>query len=162
MDQLYEAILVSKPSFHAVGIKWEGTFEEAGAGGIRAVQTEVIRRLAEIKHVLHPELLLGLSYHHAGDSFTHYAALEVERVEDIPEGMTSLAVPALTYAKNEHRKGENIESSYANIFAWIEKKGYPLHKGDVTHFEQYPMAQDPYAKDPEFTIMIPVVPKHNG
>ncbi|GMK43697.1 GyrI-like domain-containing protein [Paenibacillus glycanilyticus] len=159
MDQVFEAILVSKPSFQAVGIRWEGTFEEAGEGGIRAVQTEVIRRLAEIRHVVHPDILLGLSYHHEGDSFIHYAALEVERVEDVPEGMDSVTVPALTYAMTEHKKEDNIDSSYTNIFAWIEKQGYPLHKGDVTHFEKYPMAQDPYAKNPEFTIMIPVDPK---
>jgi Bacterial transcription activator, effector binding domain. len=107
MDQLYEATLVSRPSFEAVGIRWEGTFEEAGA-------------------------------------------------EEIPEGMTSLAVPALTYARSEHRQGGNIDSSYTNIFAWIENQGYLLHKGNVTHFEQYPMAQDPYSKYPEFTIMISV------
>ncbi|NIK71355.1 putative transcriptional regulator YdeE [Paenibacillus sp. BK720] len=77
-------------------------------------------------------------------------------MEQIPEGMTSVTVPALTYAKTEHKKGDNIDSSYTNIFAWIGKQGYPLHRGDVTHFELYPMAQDPYAKDPEFTIMIPV------
>lgn len=159
MDQVFEAVLVSKPSFLAVGIRWEGTFAEAGEGGIRAVQTEVIRRLSEIRHVVDSETLLGLSYHHEGDSFIHYAALEVEQVEDIPEGMTSVTVPALTYAKTEHKKGDNIDSSYTNIFAWIEKKGYPLHNGDVTHFERYRVAQDPYAKDPEFTIMIPVDPK---
>lgn len=44
-------------------LKWEGTFAEAGAGAIRKVQTEFKRRLHEIKNMMHPDELLGLSYH---------------------------------------------------------------------------------------------------
>jgi predicted transcriptional regulator YdeE len=78
-------------------------------------------------------------------------------VDGIPQGMISIRVPALTYAKCQHTKGQNIDASYLNIFAWIEKHGYQLDKQDVTHFEEYPMAQNPYSNDPEFSIMIPII-----
>lgn len=156
MEQKNEAMFMTKESFQAIGLKWEGTFAEAGAGGIRAVQKELHNRLKEIKHIVDPEKLLGLSYHVTEGGFTHYAVVEVERAEDIPDGMTMVTVPTLTYAKCEHKKGQNIETSYTNMYAWIENQGYMLHKGDLTHFEEYPMQQDPYNKDPEFVIMIPV------
>ncbi|WAH36019.1 GyrI-like domain-containing protein [Alicyclobacillus dauci] len=106
-------------AFHAIGLKWEGTFAEAGAGGIRAVLKEMQERLHEIKQVIHPETLLGLSYNLQPSSFTHYAAVQVAVVEDIPQGMMSIFVPALTYAKCQHTKGGNIDDSYQNLFAWI-------------------------------------------
>ncbi len=52
MEQKNESVLVIKESFKAVGLKWEGTFAEAGAGGIRVVHTEIQNRVKEIKHVL--------------------------------------------------------------------------------------------------------------
>ena len=92
-----------------------------------------------------------------GDGFIHYAVVEVERIEEVPEGMVTISVPALTYAACSHRKGQSIDQSYNNIYAWIKEQGYSEYNPDhLTHFEQYPMSQDPYTDDPEFMIMIPV------
>lgn len=156
MEQINESKLITKDSFHAVGLKWAGTFAEAGAGGIRVIHTEMQNRLKEIENVLHPETLLGFSYHNIEGGFTHYAVVEVEKIENIPEGMLSNTLPTLTYAKCEHKKGQNIDTSYHKISAWIESHGYKVLLGDITHFEEYPMSQDPYSKDPEFVIMIPI------
>lgn len=162
VEQKNKAVLVSKEAFQAVGLKWEGTFEEAAAGGIRLIHEEMHQRLKEIRHVVNGDTLLGLSYHADSDNtgFIHYAVVEVEKVEDVPEGMTSIFVPSLTYAKCEHRKGQSIEKSYNNIYEWIKAQELvENHVGNLTHFERYPMNQDPYDNDPEFTIMIPVVKK---
>ncbi|TDF94473.1 GyrI-like domain-containing protein [Paenibacillus piri] len=156
MGQFNEATLVTKRSFQAVGIRWEGTFAEAAAGDIQAVHAEVKNRLHEIKHVPDPELLLGLSHHLAEGRFTHDAVLEVSRVEEVPEGMIAVTIPELTYAMYEHKRGQNIDASYKNIYAWIKEQGLELHKGPVTHFEQYPMSNTLYMEEPAFTIMIPV------
>ncbi|WP_341538285.1 GyrI-like domain-containing protein [Paenibacillus pinisoli] len=156
MEQKNECMLVTKESFRAIGLKWSGTFAEAGAGGIRLVQAEMKSRMNEIKQVVNPHILLGLSYHVTEDGFTHYSAVEVEQMEDIPDGMASITPPTLTYAKCEHRRGQNIEASYNNIYAWIQDRGYSLYKGDITHYEEYPMNQDPQSEDPEFVIMIPI------
>ncbi|WP_099159081.1 GyrI-like domain-containing protein [Virgibacillus ndiopensis] len=160
VEQTNEAKVMSKKAFHAVGLKWEGTFVEAGAGGIRKIQEQMHKRIEEVSNVLNPETLLGLSYHTQpnGKGFTHYAVVEVESVESIPEGMISISVPTLTYATCEHKTGQSIEQSYNNIYTWIEKEGLKENNvDDLTHFEKYPMSQDPYNKDPEFTIMIPVI-----
>lgn len=159
VEQRNEALITTKPAFQAVGLKWEGTFAEAGAGGIRAVHKELQERLAEIPHALHKETMLGLSYHANpnADGFIHYAVVEVERVVDIPEGMVVISVPELTYATCHHAKQHNIEQSYNNIYNWIREQGYKDAAPEgLTHFEKYPMNQDPYAENPEFVIMIPV------
>lgn len=162
MEQINETVLVTKPAFRAVGLRWSGTFAEAGAGGIRAVQTELKSRLQEITNAIAPDLLLGLSYHARpdADGFTHYAVVEVEQSGIVPEGMELIEVPVLTYAKCEHRKGQIVNQSYRNIYAWIENQGYEIHDdaAGLTHFEIYPMAQNPYAKEEEleFVMMIPL------
>ncbi|MNR10857.1 Bacterial transcription activator, effector binding domain [compost metagenome] len=148
---------MEKPAFLAVGIKWEGTFAEAGAGGIRQVIQQMHDRLHEIQHVSDPNTLLGLSYHVTESGFIHYSALQVSAVHEIPEGMVSISVPALSYARLEHRKGQNIDKSYEQIFAWIEEQGYKKAPGDLTHCEEYPIEQDPYTGDPEFNILIPIL-----
>lgn len=157
MQQVNEAIVVTKESFQAVGFKWAGTFAEAGAGGIRLIQQEMQNRFNEIKHIRNREALLGLSYLNIEGGFTHYTVVEVDQVDDLPVGMETIALPTLTYAKCEHLQGQSIDASYDNIYSWIESKGYALHEGDMSHFENYPMQQDPYTKEPEFTIMIPIV-----
>jgi predicted transcriptional regulator YdeE len=158
MEQVNETNLVTKPAFLAVGLRWEGTFAEVREGGIRLVHQELRRRLQEIPHVVDPENFYGLSYHAypGGEGFTHYAVFEVTELGLIPEGMLDIQVPALTYAKCEHRKGQRIDQSYTNIYAWIEQQGYSSSNGELTHFEVYPLRHDPYDQDPEFTIMIPV------
>ncbi|HEY4552891.1 MAG TPA: GyrI-like domain-containing protein [Bacillaceae bacterium] len=153
------AMLIEKEAFYAIGLKWKGTFQEAGAGQIRPVHEELQKRLKEIRNVTNPEIMLGLSYHARpdGKGFTHYAAVEVEKVDEIPPGMVSISVPTLKYALYEHRKGQGIEASYSNIYKWIANQGYQENNPDsLTHFEKYPMKQDPYSEDPEFTIMIPI------
>jgi len=156
-----EVRAVHKPSLHAVGMRWEGTFGEAEAGGIRAVQREFKRRLSEIGGRTNDGILLGLSYHAApgADRFTHYSAVEVAERGQVPEGMTEIEVPALTYARTEHRKGQSIEWSYRNVYQWMDEQGYSPLQGGPTHFEEYPLLQDPDDPDPEFVILIPMEKK---
>ncbi|MCF6136551.1 GyrI-like domain-containing protein [Pseudalkalibacillus berkeleyi] len=117
------------------------------------------RRLSDIPSVVSPEILLGLSYHAklGGKGFTHYAAVKVANINKIPDHMVSLSVPKLTYAQTEHNKGQSVKHSYDNLYEWIRNEGYQENNVDgLTHFEQYPMKQDPYDTDPEFTILVPV------
>ncbi|MBR2565333.1 MAG: GyrI-like domain-containing protein [Paenibacillus sp.] len=159
MKPIQVAELIRKEAATMIGLKWEGTFAEAGAGGIRKVQTEFKRRLHEIQNVIHPEELLGLSYHVTDTGFVHYVAVRVGNTAtpSVPEGMIQLEVPAHDYAKCSHAKGQSIESSYNRIYAWIEEQGLHLLNDPLTHYEVYPMEQDPYDTEPEFTILVPVM-----
>ncbi len=158
MKQIQSAELISKEAATMIGLKWEGTFAEAGAGGIRKVQTEFKRRLHEIKNMMHPDELLGLSYHMTETGFVHYVAVQVDDVAspNVPEGMVQFEVPAHDYVKYIHIKGESIESSYHLIYAWIEEQGLCLSNEPLTHYEVYPMKQDSNDHEPEFNIFVPV------
>ncbi|MBO1003334.1 GyrI-like domain-containing protein [Pseudogracilibacillus auburnensis] len=151
--------VTTKHAFHALGIKWEGTFVEAANGSIRTIQQDVKRRLHEIPHIVHPETLLGLSYLAVpdGSGFTHYSAVEVESVNQLPDGMMSISLPTLTYITYNHHKGQVIRESYNKVYDWIKRHHYEENNlNQLTPFEQYPMKQDPFDPDPEFMIMIPV------
>lgn len=157
MAKTFEANIVTKQQFQAVGLKWQGTFAEAGAGGIREVMKELQDRLSEIECIANRDSLLGLSYLDIPGGFTHYSVVEVTKVNRVPSGMLSLTVPTLTYAQSEHHKGENIDQSYKNVFEWIEANGYSHYKADLAHYEEYPMTQDSYSNEPEFNILIPII-----
>jgi len=158
MKQSQSVELIGKEAATMIGLKWEGTFAEAGAGGIREVQTEFKRRLHEIGNVMHPDELLGLSYHVTEIGFVHYVAVQVDDVasSSVPEGMVQFKIPAHDYAKYSHIKGESIESSYHQIYAWIEEQGLRLSNEPLTHYEVYPMEQDSNDHEPEFSIFVPI------
>ncbi|WP_243734978.1 GyrI-like domain-containing protein [Paenibacillus turpanensis] len=160
LEQMKEAVFVTRDGFQAVGLRWDGTFAGAAAGEIRTLHSELKRRLHEIPGVRQPGELLALSYHvkENSDGFTHYAVVEVtgEAEAVIPEGMVSVTVPTMTYAKCEHRKGQSIEQSYRSLYTWIHEQGYKECLEDLTHFEICAMEHDSFDSDPEFTIMIPV------
>lgn len=158
------ATIVTKQAFSAIGLRWEGTFAEAGAGDIRAIHEKLLQRRVEIRGIVDPGNFYGLSYHAypGGDGFVHYAVFEVADPgeEQIPEGMVKVQVQAMKYVKYEHRAEENISESYSSIYAWIEQQGLktqPQEEKELTHFEIYPSDQDPYSSHPKFTIMIPVI-----
>ncbi|AWB46434.1 AraC family transcriptional regulator [Paenibacillus sp. CAA11] len=148
---------VHRESLHVIGMKWQGSFAEAGAGGIREVQQQFKQRLQEISNLVNPDALLGLSYDMTEQGFTHLTAVEVKELGEIPEGMVSLTVPAADYARCKHAKGQDIDASYQNLYAWIEQQGYRPQGEGLTHYEEYPMSQDTYDPQPEFTILIPMV-----
>lgn len=163
MEQVNETVIVTKQAFYAVGLRWEGTFAEAGAGGIRAIHQELRQRYEEIHGIVDSSNFYGLSYHAYpdGNGFVHYAVFEVSgsSKDHVPDGMVTVHVPAMKYAKYEHQAEQKIDQSYSNIYAWIEQQGLkalPQEGEELTHFEIYPSRQDPYSEHPEFTIMIPI------
>ncbi|MFC4598262.1 GyrI-like domain-containing protein [Cohnella hongkongensis] len=159
MEQISDTVVVTKEGYRAIGLKWEGTFAEAGAGEIRRVHEKLRKRLDEIPRPASLSYFYGLSYHANPDSagFVHYAVVETkDDTGFVPEGMVAIEVPTLSYAKCEHVKGRNIDKSYRNVYEWIERQGHALFRGDLTHCEIYSLSRDPYDPDPEFTIMIPI------
>lgn len=164
MEQANEAAVVTKQDFYAIGLRWEGTFAEAGEGGIRVIHQELQRRCEEISGIVDSSHFYGLSYHaYRGETgFVHYAVFEVSDStrDQVPDGMVIVEVPTMKYAKCEHRAEQDISQSYSDIYTWIEEQGYktlPEEGKELTHFEIYPSNQGPYSTYPDFTIMIPIM-----
>jgi len=159
VEQTNDMVIVVKAGYRAIGLKWEGTFAEAGAGGIRRVHEQLQGRLPEIPEPASLTHFYGLSYHAypGSERFIHYAVVESgDSTGYVPEGMAAVEVPTMSYAKCEHTQGQNIDRSYHNVYDWIARQGYSAFRGEMTHSEIYSMDRDPYDPDPEFTIMIPI------
>lgn len=158
MEKISENQVVTREGFQAIGLKWEGTYEQAGAGKIKVIHEKMKKRVQEIPHTINPDILLAVSYHATPDAkgFTHYAAIEVSKVDEIPEGMESISIPTLQYATCEHRRGQDVSQSYTNMYNWMAEKGLKPYSGEFTHLEVCLMDRDDFTRNPEFTIMIPL------
>ncbi|QDP39474.1 GyrI-like domain-containing protein [Radiobacillus deserti] len=117
----FECEVITK-KFHLVGqsitTNYPGGFPDAAI----KVQTEFESRRDEIKNVVNKEILY--SPHMCNEIFaTYFACLEVEEIEDVPEGMTGFTLPATKYAKISC-SNNTIDEGYTKIFAWMDEKEY--------------------------------------
>lgn len=160
----FKAEIVEKSSYEAVGLTWQGTYEDLSKGGIKAIITEMKERLNEIENRVNSDILLGLSYHNIPGGFTHYSMVEVSKIGQVPKRMSTITVPAMTYVRCEHTKGNNIGQTYMDIASWIKSNGYQIYEDtSVTYYDPMPIKHEEYPIDsvldeePEFFIMIPIV-----
>ncbi|MGP4073067.1 GyrI-like domain-containing protein [Piscibacillus sp. B03] len=156
--------IVSKPGYRAVGLKWEGTFQEIPK--LKEVIAEMKSRVNELDGATNPDIQLGLSHHVVENGFAHYSAYEVNEDQKVPKGMVEIQVPEWTYMCTKHHKGEDIVQTYTKLHNWLHDSDYEaLKEENVTYYdpympikhEYYPADQDP--NDPHFEIYIPVVKK---
>ncbi|GER67507.1 hypothetical protein BpJC7_29410 [Weizmannia acidilactici] len=151
-----EVQIVQKHAFNAIGGKWTGTFEQAARGEIRKFFHAFKQKMGKIRHVLHPDVIIGLSYHTDEDGvFSFYLVQEVAYIEAVPEGMTSLTVPAYTFAAAKY-KGSAVQEAYADLYKWIKQNGYTVYQGQLEHREDYPASYQPLSDEPNLTIHIPL------
>lgn len=160
----FKAEIVEKPSYEAIGLVWQGIYEDLGKGGIKTIIREMKERINEIEYRTNPDILLGLSYHNIPGGFSHYSVVEVSKTDHVPKGMTTIKVPALTYVRCEHKKGNNIGQTYVDIASWIKSNGYQIYEDtSETYYDPMPIKHEEYPlksvldDEPEFFIMIPIV-----
>ncbi|MBP1949628.1 GyrI-like domain-containing protein [Virgibacillus litoralis] len=158
--------IVKIPAYRAVGLKWEGTFSEI-VPNLKNVIQQMENRADELDDKVNPNVQLGLSYHVIENGFAHYATYEVSEEQEIPDGMIEIKVPAWTYVKTTHNKGEDISNTYTNLHKWLFNSDYTAYReANVTYHdpympikhEHYPVDRDP--NDPHFDIYIPIVKNH--
>ncbi|RKN70061.1 GyrI-like domain-containing protein [Paenibacillus ginsengarvi] len=84
-------------------------------------------RLPEIRNKVHPQQFIGAfvvaEYPEEQDGY--WIGVEVENTQHIPAGMTSLEIPAQTYAVITH-EGPNtgIRRTYEILHEWIAAQGH--------------------------------------
>ncbi len=160
MRQLEPKIL-RRDAFKAVGMKYVGKNEN---NEISKLWDSFVPRIPEIRHlsVAMGEDSFGLCYTLANPSepgeFAYIAALAVDQLADIPEGMVGVEVPAQTYAVAESHGLAEIGQTYDFLIKqWLPASSYDA--GNGPDFELYPMeftAGDPRST---FYIYYPIVPK---
>jgi len=156
--------IVTRDAYRAVGLRWSGPW--SGIPELKETIRAMAGRVGELTHAVEPDVQLGLSYHDRPDGFTHFSVYEVTGEQVVPDGMTDIRVPALTYVAATHERGADVGATYESIAAWIESAGYTVHREPgVTYsedavpikHERYPRERDP--ADRHFDILVPVVPR---
>lgn len=156
-----EPKILRKEAFKAVGMKYLGKNEN---NEISQLWDRFVPRIPEIRHLSAAmgEASFGLCYTLVDPSepgeFSYIAALPVDQLADIPEGMIGVEVPAQTYAVAEsHSLGEIGQTYDFLIKQWLPTSPYEAGKGP--DFELYPMefiSEDPHST---FYIYYPIIPK---
>jgi predicted transcriptional regulator YdeE/DNA-binding transcriptional MerR regulator len=143
-----EPKIVHRPAFQAVGMEYQGTNEH---NEIKDVWGAFWPRHSEIKHIVWDWGTYGICRDWPEAKGLNYlAAVEVQRVEDVPEGMTAWQVPEQTYAVFPCTL-PTIHEAYRHAFEdWMPTSGY--RRGSGPDFELYTDEFD--AEDPESRLYI--------
>lgn len=147
-------IVVSRGGFRAVGIRWEGTFDEAGQGAIRPLQARMIGRIGEVSGAIEPDTLVCVSFTRE-DGFVHYIAVQVGEDAPVPEGMHAFSLDAADYLYVRKSESDAVEDVYARAFSLMAEGGFGHDRG--IHVELHSSswrADQPYAME----IYLPVTP----
>ncbi|MFB9325170.1 GyrI-like domain-containing protein [Paenibacillus aurantiacus] len=146
--------VVSHGGFRAVGLRWEGSFAEAGQGAIRPLQARMIARIGEVIGAIEPDTLVCVSFTHEG-GFVHYIAVQVGEDAPVPEGMHPVALEAANYLYLRKKETDDVDDVYTRAFTIMGERGLGHDRG--IHVELHSsdwQADRPYAMD----IYLPVVP----
>ena len=123
-NEICKPILQSYPARYYIGMKYSGTNNN---DDIFNLTYAFLRRKNEIKHCIDGEQYYGLAENRIDDTgkqvFDFYAAMRVDSLRDIPEGMTGIEIPANDYAvifykgNSEYLYGdEGTQSVYTYIY----------------------------------------------
>ncbi|WP_421383882.1 GyrI-like domain-containing protein [Bacillus salacetis] len=147
--------IIRKEGFKALGLKWQGTFEEASKGGIQKLFPELKAVSDGIENKADPGIVIGLSYHNLTGGLTYYLCHEVSEIGEIRYGLEIIEVPSYTYAVLEH-EGPEIMESYQLLYSWIEGQGFSLDQQILEHLEEYSAEYEPHQDELKSIIHIPV------
>ena len=150
--------LESRDSFFAVGCADE--FQPGATQDIGRLWGRFAPRMAEVGNrvgaATYGMCLLPEEGERDPERFTYVAAVEVSGLEDVPEGMTGVEIPARTYAVFTYSGGlgPNLPKTMQFIFGdWLPNSDYEL---DGVDFEYYDDRFDPETGTGTFYIYVPV------
>ena len=143
--------IVDRPSVHVVGMNIQTL---PMSPDIPALWPKFVARIDEIQGLAEPRVSYGVM---RGDSkVLHYmAAVSVSAAGPVPAGMTSLTIPAGTYAAFRYPLS-GLGQGFGEIFNHrLPKSGYVQIEGQPL-FERYDEAFDPGDPASGVDIFVPV------
>lgn len=146
-----ELRFVTKPAFTVVGLRIRA---KGGDQAMSHVWDKFVPRMGEIKHASDVRESYGvMDGFDAQDGMMDYmAGNPVDKVADLPKGMTSWDVPANTYAVFETTLGKIGETFHDIHSKWLPASGRNIAPGP--HLELY--GEDFSPANPKVSIYIPV------
>jgi AraC family transcriptional regulator len=148
--------IVNRATFKVVGMKYRGKNENQE---IPQLWRDYGARWREIKHLVNQEIAYGVmdNFNEASGEFDYVAGMEVESIEDLPEGMVGLDVPAQTYAIFPCTLPKIREVYDYALHQWLPQSPYQ-HTGGV-EFELYDEDFNPQDPSSEFYYYMPIKEK---
>ena len=147
-----EPKIVHKPEFTAIGMEYRGKNEN---NEIVQMWQEFVPRIKEIKHANFTWGTYGICRDlPAGEGVNYLAAVEVDQVEDVPQGMAVWTVPEQMYALFTCTL-PTLHEAYRHAFeTWLPQSEYK--RGDGPDFELYTEEFDPEVEDSKMYIYVPI------
>lgn len=148
--------IVNKEAFNVVGIRYFGSNQN---NEIPQTWNSFLQQKVKIKHQLNPETTYGMCEHVSDltddSEFAYIACVEVDSLEEIPEGMSGKTVAANQYAVFTHkgsvdRLGDTYEYIYGN---WFMKSDYERTEDDDFELYDQRFTND---ENSEMEIFIPI------
>jgi len=119
---------------------------------------DFLERINEIEHVVTESPCFGVvqQIEDNTDLLEYYAAIEVDKIEVIPQGMVSIVIPLSNYAKFTHKgSAKNIDNTVNYIYgSWLLKSGVNHTSGP--DLELYDRQYDPVSKNSVMYYAIPI------
>ncbi|MCB9077615.1 MAG: AraC family transcriptional regulator [Anaerolineaceae bacterium] len=144
---------ITKPAFTVVGLLIHTT---PMTPEIPQLWDQLVPRMAEIPHGAEPGVSYGLMDHYDNETgmFDYMAGNSVEKVIDLPAGLTRWDVPANTYAVFEATL-PTLNEVFGSIYnTWLPTSDY--QQADGPNFERYGETFNPADPAPKLEIYIPV------
>lgn len=145
---------------HILAVGCAGEFHPGATDDIGALWGRFVPRINEIPGrvgtATYGICCLPEAGPHEPERFTYVAAVEVESLNDIPNGMTGLELPAHEYAVFTYTRGVGPELPKAmqHIFGeWLPNSDFELDGAD---FEYYGDAFDPTTLSGTILIYLPI------
>lgn len=119
---------------------------------------QLLNRLNEIENLKYPLQKIALAQYRKED-FSYFVTVEVnDRPNRIPNGMTEISIPTMTYARKTHLKTlelNQVIQTYEDIYKWIYKNGWGKFDSSY-HLECYGENFKPNAPQTNFDIYVPI------
>jgi AraC family transcriptional regulator len=139
------------PSFSVVGMDYKGRTPWK----IPQLWRTFGPRIEEIVNVVNPTVSYGLtSTYQEKKGFTYIACVQVSRIEQVPQGMTSFTVPEQLYVVFPCNLAKFRKIYYGVRKQWAPENGYELTLGP--EFERYDDSYNPRNRNSEFEMYLPV------
>jgi AraC family transcriptional regulator len=147
-----EPKIVTRPAFKVVGMRYSGRNPRQ----LPRLWQTFGPRTGEVRHRVNPDVSFGLTvgYDERTRRFDYIACVEVERIEDIPEGMVGWEVPEQRYAVFPCAMPTFVKTYNYVKKTWIPANGYEF--AGFPEFERYGDSFNPMDRHSEYEFYMPV------
>jgi AraC family transcriptional regulator len=145
--------IVERPPLTVVGLQIR---TKPMSSDIPALWPRFVARIPEIGHLLEPDVSYGVMEHDTGAAavLKYMAAVSVEGLDPLPEGMTRLILPAGTYAAFRYPLS-GLTQGFCEIFErLLPASDFAQIPGP--YFERYDQSFDPSDANSKVDICLPV------